>query len=112
MMTDESIIEALETFNLPVGNKRIYENELNGEYHYFIFRRGRLRDNGCGRYTRQIYIAYVYQGEQIISDFAIINKIKSLGLNFAGMENDEFQLANTNDWIDMNTFTFERPERG
>ena len=111
-MSDEKIIETLEEFDLPVGNKRIYENELNGEYHYFIFRRGRLRDNGCGRYVRQIYITYVYEGEQKFSDFEIINKIKELGLNFEGMENDEIQLANTNDWIDMNTFTFERPERG
>ena len=43
-MNDEKIIEALETFELPVGNKRIYENELDGKYHYFIFRRGRLKD--------------------------------------------------------------------
>lgn len=60
-MTDEKIIEALETFGLPVGNKRIYENELDGNYHYFIFRRGRLVENGCGRYTRQIIVAYVYE---------------------------------------------------
>lgn len=111
-MTDERIIEALEEFDLPVGNKRIYENELDGDYNYFIFRRGRLRDSGCERYVRQIYIVYVYQGEQKISDFEIINKIKALGLNFKEMENDDVQLANTNEWIDMNTFTFERPERG
>lgn len=111
-MNDEKIIKALEDFELPVGNKRIYENELDGKYHYFIFRRGRLNDSGCGRYVRQLYIAYVYEGEQKISDFEIIDKIKSLGLNFKGMENDEFQLANTNNWIDINTFTFERPERG
>lgn len=110
-MTDERIIEALEEFDLPVGNKRIYENELDGNYNYFIFRRGRLRDSGCERYVRQIYIVYVYQGEQKISDFEIINKIKALGLNFKEMENDDVQLANTNEWIDMNTFTFERPER-
>ncbi len=111
-MTDEKIIEKLEEFRLPIGNKRIYENELNGSYHYFIFRRGRLRNSGCGKYVRQIYIAYVYEGEQKISDYEIINKIKGLGLNFIGMENDEIQLANTNDWLDMNTFTFERPEKG
>lgn len=111
-MSDEKIIEALEEFKLPVGNKRIYENELNGEYHYFIFRRGRLTENSCGKYVRQIYVIYVYEGEQKKSDFEIINKIKNLGLNFKGMENDEFQLADTNNWIDMNTFTFERPERG
>lgn len=111
-MTDEKIIEKLEEFKLPIGNKRIYENELNGSYHYFIFRRGRLRDSGCGKYVRQIYIAYVYEGEQKISDYEIINKIKGLGLNFIGMENDEIQLANTNDWLDMNTFTFERLEKG
>lgn len=110
-MTDEKIIEALETFNLPVGNKRIYENELD-DYNYFVFRRGGLNESGCGRYVRRIYISYIYQGEQKISDFEIINKIKGLGLNFTGTENDDFQLADTNDWIDMNTFTFERPERG
>lgn len=110
-MNDEKIIEALETFNLPVGNKRIYENELD-DYNYFVFRRGGLTESGCGRYVRRIYISYIYQGEQKISDFEIINKIKQLGLNFVGTENDDFQLADTNDWIDMNTFTFERPERG
>lgn len=111
-MTDEKIIEALEEFDLPVGNKRIYENELDGKYNYFIFRRGLLRDTGCGRYVRQLYISYVYEGEQKISDFDIINKIKALGLNFVNMENDDFQLEKTNNWIDMNIFTFERPERG
>lgn len=99
-------------FNYLCGNKRIYENELDGNYNYFIFRRGGLTQNGCGRYVRRIYISYVYEGEQKISDYDIINKIKSLGLNFVGMDNDEFQLADTNDWIDMNTFTFERPEKG
>ena len=111
-MSDEKIIEVLETFNLPVGNKRIYENELNGNYNYLIFRRGGLREGSCGRYVRQIYISYVYEGEQKISDFEIINKVKQLGLNFTGTENDDFQLADTNTWIDMTTFTFERPERG
>lgn len=111
-MDDEKIIEALETFDLTVGNKRIYENELNGNYNYFIFRRGGLIDNGCGRYVRKIYISYVYEGEQKISDFKIINKIKQLGLNFTGSETDDVQLADTNTWIDMNTFVFERPERG
>nr|DAV03358.1 MAG TPA: hypothetical protein [Caudoviricetes sp.] len=110
-MSDEKIIAALETFNLPVGNKRIYENELD-DYNYFVFRRGGLVESGCGRYVRKIYISYVFQGEQKISDFEIINKIRKLGLNFNETENDDFQLADTNDWIDMITFTFERPERG
>lgn len=110
-MSDEKIIAALETFNLPVGNKRIYENELD-DYNYFVFRRGGLVESGCGRYVRKIYISYVFQGEQKISDFEIINKIRKLGLNFSETENDDFQLADTNDWIDMITFTFERPERG
>ena len=98
--------------NFLYGNKRIYENELDGNYNYFIFRRGQLTKNGCGRYVRRIYISYVYDGEQIISDYDIINTIEKLGLNFITMDNDEFQLADTNNWIDMNTFTFERPEKG
>ena len=47
----------------------VYENELDGNYNYFIFRRGQLTKNGCGRYVRRIYISYVYDGEQIISDY-------------------------------------------
>ncbi len=110
-MTDEQIINKLEEFEIPVGNRRIYENELE-DYNYFIFRRGRLIENGCGRYVRQIQIIYAYTGEQKISDYAIINKIKELNLNFVGMDSDDVQIADTNDWIDINTYTFERPERG
>lgn len=111
-MDDEKIIKALEEFELLVGNRRIYENELTDGYNYFIFRRGKLRDNGCNRYVRELYVIYVYQNEQKISDFEIIRKIEGLGLNFEEMDPDEFQVANTNDWIDMNTFIFTRPERG
>lgn len=111
-MDDEKIISALEEFNVPVGNKRIYENELEGGYHYFILRHGKLVDNGCGKFSRQIIVAYVYEGEQTISDYEIINKLKALNLNFVSMDSDDFQIANTNNWVDMNTFIFSRPERG
>lgn len=110
-MSDEKIICALETFNLPIGNKRIYKNELDGNYNYFIFRRKGLKNSGCKRYVRKIEIAYVYEGEQKISDYEIIEKIEQLGLNFISAENDDFQLADTNNWIDVNTYIFERPER-
>lgn len=111
-MSDEKIIEALEKFGLLVGNKRIYENELENGYNYFVFRRGILTESSCNMFVRKINISYIYQGEQKISDFEIINKIKNLGLNFKEMEADDFQLASTNDWVDMNTYVFERPERG
>lgn len=110
-MNDEKIIKKLEEFNLPIGNRRIYENEII-DYNYFIFRKGRLIENGCNRFTRQIHIIYAFTGEQKISDFEIINKIKELNLNFVSMESDDVQIADTNDWIDLNTYTFERPERG
>lgn len=110
-MSDEKIIEKLEELGLPVGNKRIYENELDN-YNYFIFRRGRLTGDNCDRYVRQIQVIYAYTGEQTISDFAIINKMKELNLNFVGMDSDDVQIADTNDWIDLNIYTFERPERG
>lgn len=110
-MSDEQIIKELEQLGLPVGNKRIYENELDN-YNYFIFRRGRLTGKNCDRYVRQIQVIYAYTGEQTISDFAIINKMKELNLNFVGMDSDDVQIADTNDWIDLNIYTFERPERG
>lgn len=110
-MNDEKIIEKLEEFELPIGNRRIYENELDN-YNYFIFRRGRLIESSCNKFVRQIQIIYAFTGEQKISDFDIINKIKELNLNFVGMDSDDVQIADTNDWIDLNIYTFERPERG
>ncbi len=110
-MNDEKIIEKLEEFKLPIGNRRIYENELDN-YNYFIFRRGRLIESGCNKFVRQIQIIYAFTGEQKISDFDIINKIKELNLIFVGMDSDDVQIADTNDWIDLNIYTFERPERG
>lgn len=110
-MDDEKIIKKLEEFKLPIGNRRIYENEL-ADYNYFIFRRGKLRESGCNKFIRQIQIIYAFTGEQKISDFEIISKIKELNLNFINMDSDDVQVADTNDWIDLNIYTFERPERG
>lgn len=109
-MTDEKIVEALQTFNLPIGDKRIYENEVE-DYNYFIIRKGRLARNNCASYTRTIKIIYVYEGEQKISDKQIIEAIEGTRLNFKDMEPDDFRVANTNKWVDMNTYVFERPEK-
>lgn len=111
-MNDENIIKVLEEFKLQVGNKRIYEDELKDGYNYFVYRTGSLRPNGCGRYIRTVYINYIFEGEQKITDFNIINKIKEQGLDFVSMESDDIQLANTTRWININTYSFTRPERG
>lgn len=109
-MTDERIVEALQTFSLPIGDKRIYENEVD-DYNYFIIRKGRLVKNNCASYTKTIEIIYVYEGEQKISDKQIIEAIEGTRLNFKYMEPDDFRVANTNKWVDMNTYVFERPEK-
>lgn len=92
------------------GAKRIYENEVK-DYNYIIIRKGTLTENNCASYSRIINIVYVFDGEQKIDDFEIINAFKKIGLVFRRMETDDFQVGNTNKWIDMNTYTFERPER-
>lgn len=109
-MTDEKIVETAKSFKIPVGDKRIYENEVE-DYNYIIIRKGTFTENNCNSYSRTINIIYVFDGEQKISDFDIISKFKSIGLIFKRMEPDDFQIGNTNKWVDMNTYIFERPER-
>ena len=109
-MTDEKIVEVAKSFNIPIGVNRIYENEVN-DYNYIIIRKGTLTENNCSSYSRTINIIYVFEGEQKISDFEIINAFKNTGLIFKRMEPDDFQIANTNRWADVNTYIFERPER-
>lgn len=92
------------------GDKRIYENEVE-DYNYIIIRKRRLNKNNCKSYTRTIEIAYIFDGEQKIKDSEIINKFEGIGLNFNYMESDDFQVANTNKWVDSNTYFFERPEK-
>lgn len=109
-MSDDKIIEIAESFDLPVGSQRIYENELEN-YNYIIVRKGRLTKNSCNSYTRIIEIIYVYEGEQSISDSQIIKAFEDIRLNFKYMEPDDFRVGETNTWVDMNTYIFERPEK-
>lgn len=109
-MTDEKIIKVAEAFGLPVGDKRIYENEVK-DYNYFIIRKGKLLKNNCNSFTKTIEIIYVYDGEQKISDSEIIKAFEEIRLNFKYMEPDDFRVGNTNKWVDMNTYVFERPEK-
>lgn len=109
-MTDEKIVKTAESFGIPVGAQRIYENEVE-DYNYIIVRKGRLSKNNCNSYTKTIEIIYVYDGEQKISDSQIIKAFEDIRLNFKYMEPDDFRVGNTNKWVDMNTYIFERPEK-
>jgi len=109
-MTDEKIAQVAESFGIPVGAQRIYENEVS-DYNYFIIKKGRLNKNSCNSYTRTIEIIYVYEGEQKISDSRIIKAFEDIRLNFKYAEPDDFRVGSTNKWADMNTYVFERPEK-
>lgn len=109
-MNDEKIIKKAKEFNLKVASKRIYENEVDS-YNYIIFRKGTLRKTSPRHYVREITIIYAFDGEQKISDFEIIEAFEELGVTFNRMEPDDFQAGQTNKWIDINTYIFERPER-
>ena len=110
MPTDEKIAQVAGSLGLPVGVQRIYENEVDN-YNYIIIRKGRLTKNNCNSYTRNIEITYVYEGEQTISDKTIIEAFEGIRLNFKYMDSDDTRIANTNKWVDMNTYVFERAER-
>jgi len=92
------------------GDKRIYENEVE-DYNYIIIKKNRLTKNNCNSYSRTIIIVYVFDGEQEISDSEIIKAFEKTGINFKYMDSDDFQVANTNKWVDSNTYVFERPEK-
>lgn len=109
-MSDEKIIKVAEKTGLPVFQKRVFENELE-DYNYIVIRNGTFKKQSCNSYTRTIYIVYVFDGEQRISDKDFIQPFEELGLIFEEMKPDDFQIANTNKWIDMNTYIFKRPER-
>ncbi|MBP3463794.1 MAG: hypothetical protein J6K45_04865 [Clostridia bacterium] len=109
-MTDNKIIQVAESFKLPVGNQRIYENEVE-DYNYIIIRKGTLKKNNCGSYVRTIEIIYVYDGEQTIKDSEIIKAFEDINLRFIQMDPDDIKVGDTNKWVDMNTYIFERPER-
>ncbi len=109
-MTDEKIIQVAESFKLPVGTQRIYENEVE-DYNYIIVRKGTLKRNNCCSYTRTTEIIYVFDGEQVIKDSQIIKAFENIGLRFIQMEPDDIRVGETNKWVDMNTYIFERPEQ-
>lgn len=110
-MNDEKIFEVAKTFKLPVANKRIYENEVES-YNYIIIRKGMLRKTSESAFVRQIEIIYVFCGEQKINDYDIINAFEKIPtLKFVRLEPDEAQIQKTNEWVEMNTYIFERPER-
>ena len=74
---DEKIFEVAKTFGLPVADRRIYENEVT-DYKYFVIRRAMLRKTSESAYIRQIEIVFVFDGEQEISDFDIINTFERI----------------------------------
>lgn len=74
---DERIYEVVKTFGLTVGERRIYENEVS-DYNYFVIRRAMLRKTSESAYVRQIEIVYVFDGEQSITDFDIINTLERI----------------------------------
>lgn len=108
---DKKVYEIASSFGLPVAMQRIYENEVN-DYNYIIIRKGMLRKTSESAYVRQIEIVYVFEGEQTIDDYDIINNFEKINtLKFVRMEPDEAQVQQTNKWLDMNTYIFEIPER-
>lgn len=117
MVNHEKIIEIIKTLedvqkeNIPVADTRIYENEVNS-YNYIIVRKGKLRKSTPGHFVRQVEVVYVFDEEQKIDDFDIINEVEKLGVKFVIMNPDEEQIGSTNSWVTMNTYIFEGPEKG
>lgn len=111
LSNDEKIFEIAKTFGLPVADRRIYENEVE-DYKYFVIRRSMLRKTSTSAFVRQIEVTYVFDGEQEISDFDIINAFEKIpNFRFVRMEPDEAKVAQTNRFIEINSYVFERAER-
>ncbi len=117
MVNNEKIIEIIKKLEvvqkqkIPVADTRIYENEVSS-YNYIIVRKGKLRKSTPGHFVRQVEVVYVFDQEQKINDFDIINEVEKLGVKFVIMNPDEVQIGSTNNWVTMNTYIFEGPEKG
>ena len=115
MVNNEKIIEIIKKLEvvqkqkIPVADTRIYENEVSS-YNYIIVRKGKLRKSTPGHFVRQVEV--VFDQEQKINDFDIINEVEKLGVKFVIMNPDEEQIGSTNNWVTMNTYIFEGPEKG
>lgn len=111
-MNDNKIYEKLKEFNIPVFSGRASEAEITKlkGYHYFVITKGKLYEKDCHLY-RNILVHYIFENAQSISDVEIIDKLKGPGFKFDGMVPDEVRLGDSDRFVEINTFTFIRPER-
>lgn len=109
-MTNEKIVQALETFELEVFNRDFDITEVTS-YNYFVYYESKIRKANC-KYYQDIEVVYVSEKKSNPNYFEIdiIEKLESIGLKLNGDgEYGSFQKEGTNDFIDTLTLTFTRP---
>lgn len=111
-MTNDKIVEALESFGYPV-----FYNFDDGDiatlnnWNFFSYSESAIRKSNC-KYYQDIEIIFVSEKTSNPNFFEIdiIEKIEKLGLKLNGDgQYEHFRKANTNDFVDTITLTFTRP---
>lgn len=111
-MNDNKIFEKLKEFNIPVFSGEASESEITKleGYHYFVITKGKLYKKDCHLY-RKILVHYIYENVQSFSDSEIINKLEGPGFKFDEMDPERVRLGDSDRFVEINTFTFIRPEK-
>lgn len=105
-VTNESIVNELEKFGLPVFYGGISEKEIKN-YNFFYYREESLEGNQK-ILTQTVNIYYVSMNQEDLKEIEIINALKSIKLNFVRAVYDRLQVEGTNDFVDVVTFICNR----
>lgn len=108
-VTNESIVNELEKFGLPVFYGGISEKEIKN-YNFFYYREESLEGNQK-ILTQTVNIYYVSMNQEDLKEIEIINALKSIKLNFVRAVYDRLQIEGTNDFVDVVTFICTRKMR-
>ena len=105
-VTNETIANKLEEFNLPVEYGNVSEETLE-TYNFFYYREDDLIGDGK-ILTQTLNIYYVSLNQEDLKEPEIIEALRSIKLNFVRATYDRLQIENTNNFVDIVTFIVTR----
>lgn len=105
-VTNDEIANKLETFGLPVEYGNVSEETLE-TYNFFYYREESLIPTGK-IFDQTLSIYYVSLNQESLMEAEIIEALQSIKLNIKRIDYDRLQIENTNNFIDVLTFSCGR----
>lgn len=105
-VTNDSIVNTLESFGLPVEYGNVSEKVLE-TYNFFYYKEESLTGEGK-ILTQTINIIYVSLNQEDLMETEIISALRSIKLNFIRATYDRLQIEETNNFVDIVNFVVTR----